>query len=87
MEMRSRAFDSVQGTSELCRLMEELRPNPNPRKRRRAEPRCSHPAAPDASGYFLSFASTVIFVAIAEAPSPVVSTFTFEPAAVARPAA
>ena len=82
MEMRSRAFDSVQGTSELCRLMEELRPNPNPRKRRRAAT-----SAPDASGYFLSFASTVIFVAIAEAPSPVVSTFTFEPAAVARPAA
>jgi hypothetical protein len=25
MKMRSRAFDSVQGTSELCRLMEELR--------------------------------------------------------------
>ena len=48
---------------------------------------CSYPAAPDASGYFLSFASTVIFVAVRASPSPVNSTFTFDPAAVARPAA
>ena len=93
MERRRKASDSVQGASELCRLMEEVQSSEG---RGEAGFRASaagrnpvfqHPAAPDASGYFLSLASTVIFVAMPMRPRRVVSTFTFEPAAVARPAA
>jgi hypothetical protein len=91
MKKRGNASDSVQGAHEVCRLMEEV-----PRRR---DVRGAAQALPDGTsvvrtrqrlsvgGYFLSLASTVIFVAVRASPSPLNSTFTFEPAAVASPAA